>query len=76
MDRVGLGGGATEQKINFCLKWSKRVQMGPKGSLMVKNTWVDHFGPFSVSEVGVIFQSSSRILAILSHSPLTWSQPE
>ena len=25
-------------KINFCLKWSKRVQIGPKGSQMVKNT--------------------------------------
>ena len=23
-----------------------RVQMGPKGSQMVKNTWVDHFGSF------------------------------
>ena len=42
----GCGGGASEQKINFCLKWSKRVQMGPKGSQMVKNTLVDHFGPF------------------------------
>jgi hypothetical protein len=38
MDKVGFGGGASEQKINFCLKWSKRVQMGPKGSQMVKNT--------------------------------------
>ena len=26
------------QKNHFCLKWSKRVQMGPKGSQMVKNT--------------------------------------
>ena len=25
-------------KIHFCLKWSKRVHMGPKGSQMVKNT--------------------------------------
>merc|ERR1712112_272309 len=25
------------QKNHFCLKWSKRVQMGPKGSQMVKN---------------------------------------
>ena len=38
MDKVGFGGGASEQKIIFCLKWSKRVQMGPKGSQMVKNT--------------------------------------
>ena len=30
MDKVGFGGGAPEQKINFCLKWS--------------NTWVGHFG--------------------------------
>ena len=34
------------QKNHFCLNWSKRVQMGPKGFLMVKNTQVDHFGPF------------------------------
>ena len=26
------------QKNHFCLKWSKRVQMGPKGFQMVKNT--------------------------------------
>ena len=25
------------QKIDFCLKWSKKVQMDPKGSQMVKN---------------------------------------
>ena len=31
-----------EQKIHFCLKWSKRALIGPKGSQMVKNTWVDH----------------------------------
>ena len=30
-DKVGFGGGAFEQKIIFCLKWSIRVQMGPKG---------------------------------------------
>ena len=46
MDKVGFGGGAPEQKVNFCLKWPKRVQTGPKGSWMVKNTWVDHHGPF------------------------------
>ena len=34
------------QKIHFCLKWSKRVGMGPKGSHVVANTWVGHFGPF------------------------------
>ena len=28
MNKVGFGGGALEQKIYFCLKWSKRVQMG------------------------------------------------
>ena len=27
-DKVGFGGGALKQKINFCLKWSMRVQMG------------------------------------------------
>ena len=37
---------ASEQNINSCLKWSKRVQMGPKGSQMFKKPKVDHFGPF------------------------------
>merc|ERR1712016_98861 len=32
MDKVGVGRGASEQNINSCLKQSKRVQMGPKGS--------------------------------------------
>ena len=32
------------QKTHFCLKWSKGVRMGQKGSQIVKNTWVDHFG--------------------------------
>ena len=27
-DKVGFGGGAFEQKIIFCLKWSKKVQTG------------------------------------------------
>ena len=31
MDEVGFGTGASEQNINSCLKWSKGVQMGPKG---------------------------------------------
>ena len=35
--------GASEHNINSCLKRSKRVKMGPKGFLMVKNTL---FGPF------------------------------
>ena len=34
------------QKNHFYLKWSKRVQMGPEGYQMVKNTKVEHFGPF------------------------------
>ena len=38
MDKAGFGRGAWEQKINSFLKWSKRVQMGPKGSKMVNNT--------------------------------------
>ena len=36
-DKVGFGGGAFEQKIIFCLKWSKKVQTGQKGSQMIKN---------------------------------------
>ena len=34
IDKVGFDGGILEQKINFCLKWSKGVQIGPKGSKM------------------------------------------
>ena len=44
--KIRFGRGAPEQKINFCLQWSKGDQMDPKGSDLVKNTWVDHFGPF------------------------------
>ena len=43
-DKERFGRGAFEQKIIFCLKWSKRVQTGPKGSQMVKNILVDPFG--------------------------------
>ena len=32
------------QPNNFCLKWSKSVQMGQKGSQIVKKVY--HFGPF------------------------------
>ena len=38
MDKIGFCRGASEQNINSCLKQSKKVQMGPKGFLMVKNT--------------------------------------
>ena len=27
LDKVGFGGGALEEKLSFCLKWSERVQM-------------------------------------------------
>ena len=50
--KVLLGQSSLEQKIKFCLKWSKRVQMSPKMSQMVKNmlywpfgTIWDPFGP-------------------------------
>ena len=36
--KVGFGGGAFDQKIIFCLKWSQRAQTGPKGSQMVKTS--------------------------------------
>ena len=45
-DKEGFSDGAFEQKIIFRLKWSKRVQTGPKGFKMVKNIYVDHLGPF------------------------------
>ena len=38
VDKIGFCRGASEQNINSCLKWSKRVQMGPKGSQMFKKT--------------------------------------
>ena len=34
------------QKNHLCLKCSKGVQMDPKWSQMIKNTWDDHFGLF------------------------------
>ena len=34
------------QTIHFCLKWSNRVQIGPKWPKIVNNTYVDHLGPF------------------------------
>ena len=40
---------ALEQKIKFCLKWSKRVLMGQKWSQMLPKTktcYIHHFGPF------------------------------
>ena len=32
-----------EQQIDFCLKWSKSVQMDPKGSQIVKNIQFPYF---------------------------------
>ena len=46
VDKVGFDRGDSEQKIIFCLKWFKRVQTDPKESQMIKNIYVDHFGPF------------------------------
>ena len=34
------------QQIDFCLKWSKSVQIGPKRSKIFRNISVFHFGPF------------------------------
>ena len=39
-----LGRSDLEQKIKFCLKWSKRVQLGPKWPQMVKNMLYWSFG--------------------------------
>ena len=38
IEKEGFGRGALQQKINFCLKWSKRIKMGPKGFRVIKNT--------------------------------------
>ena len=51
-DKEGFGDSAFEQKIIFRLKWSKRVQTGPKGSQMVKKsrlTISNPFGPISTT---------------------------
>ena len=34
------------QKIHFCLKWSNRVQIGPKWPKIVNNTYAAQLGPF------------------------------
>ena len=31
------------QQIDFCLKWSKSVQVGPHGSQIAKDIYVYHF---------------------------------
>ena len=60
-DKVGSGEGALEQKFNFCLKWSKRAQMVPKGSQMVKDnfgrfwTLLNHFGTFTSLSCYAVF---------------------
>ena len=50
------------QQIHFCLKWPKRVQLGPKGSQMVKN----HSGrPFwSLLEY---FRQACQFWSIMDH---------
>ena len=83
MEKVGVGRGASEQNINSCLKRSKRVQMGPKGFLMVKNTWVDHFGPFRthLDHFGVLTSLPCLVLfgpkwTIFRPSPLMNGRPQ
>ena len=34
------------RKIDFCLKRSKMVQMGPNGPKWSKTCYIDHLGPF------------------------------
>ena len=42
--KVLLGQSDLEQKLKFCVKWPKRVQMGPKWPQMVKNMLYWSFG--------------------------------
>merc|ERR1711894_826855 len=46
MDKVGFVGGASEQKINFCLKGSRWAQKCPKWSKTLRLTILVPFGPF------------------------------
>merc|ERR1712155_15056 len=83
MDKVGVGRGALEQNINCFLKRSKRAQMGPKGFLMVKNNYVDHFGPFRtlLDHFGVLTSLPCLVLfgpkwTIFRPSPVMNGRPE
>ena len=44
--KVLLGQSDLEQKLKFCVKWPKRLQMGPKWPQMVKTCYIDHLGSF------------------------------
>ena len=54
------------QQIDFGLKWSKSVQMGPEENCqIVKNILVYHFGPLRTSLDHFEMLTSSPCLAIL-----------
>ena len=50
------------KKINFCLKWSNRVQMGPKGSQMIKNRDRDYFETKIETFLDQHFENDNNIL--------------
>ena len=39
------------KKINFCLKWSKRVQLGLNGPKWSNTYYIDHLGPFGPFQI-------------------------
>ena len=41
------------RKIDFCLKRSKMVQMGPNSSKWSKTCYIDHLGPFGTPKSSI-----------------------
>ena len=70
--KVLLGQSSLEQKIKFCLKWSKRVQMSPKMSQMVKNMLYWPFGTLLDHIVPV--QNSNSVRKTLDNFSSKWRQ--
>ena len=74
-DKEGFGRGAFEQQIIFCLKWSKRVQTGLKG------THLDHFGMLTslpclailVCFISAFFGTPCSCQLLISQFPFSWA---
>ena len=64
--KVLLGQSDLEQKLKFCVKWPKRVQVGPKWPQMVKNMlyWSSGIilGPLTPYLIFVIFFTLAKFL--------------
>ena len=81
MVKVGFGRCASEQKINVCLKWSKRVRMGPKGKKHLGwpfwSPWtlLGHFGTLTSLPCLAIFGPKWTIFGH-PHSPVMNDGPQ